>query len=82
MSTTSLSDDDTGLGDIGLVPAAFFWNAGNFHYNLYELIIAPTGEYDVGNSVIIGRNYWSFDTVAAVTWFNKKTGTDVTFVQA
>ena len=31
------------------VPASFYWNTGNFNFNLYELIIAPTGEYDVSD---------------------------------
>jgi hypothetical protein len=48
--------------------------------NLYEVIIAPTGQYDVDDAVNIGRNHWSFDTVAAATWFHDDTGTDVSGV--
>ncbi len=77
LGSVSVDEDNLGLGDIGFVPASFFWSAGNFNLNLYELVIAPTGKYDVSESVNIGRNYWSFDTVAAVTWFNAETGTEI-----
>lgn len=75
-----LQEDQSGLGDIGIVPASFYWNTGNFHFNLYELIVAPTGVYDVNDNVNVGRNYWSFDTVLATTWFNPETGTDFSAV--
>jgi hypothetical protein len=78
--TVSKSDDEVGLSDIGLIPASFFWNTGNFHFNLYELVIVPTGEYKLDNAVNIGRNYWSFDTVFAATWFNEKSGTEISIV--
>ena len=74
------SADVDGLGDVGIIPASFFWNSGNFHFNLYELIIAPTGVYDLSDSVYVGRNYWSFDTVLATTWFNPESGTELSAV--
>jgi len=77
---TSVSDDEFNLGDIGFIPASFFWNFGNFHINLYELIITPTGQYSTGNIVNVGRNYWSFDTIASMTWFNAETGTELSLV--
>ena len=76
----SVSGDEVGLGDIGIIPASFYWNSGNFHLNLYELVIAPTGEYSTSEAVNVGRNYWSFDTVAAVTWFNPESGTEISIV--
>jgi hypothetical protein len=65
------------FGDLGLVPVSLYWNAGPVAFNVYEMIIAPTGQYDERDSVNIGRNYWSFDTVAAATWFVEKTSTDL-----
>lgn len=47
---------------------------------MYELNTTPTGEYDVDNNVNIGRNYWSFDRVFAVTNLNMKTGRDFSLV--
>lgn len=76
----STSDDEFGLGDIGLIPASFYRSTGNFHFNLYELVIVPTGQYSAVNSVNIGRNYWSFDTVLAATWFNAESGTEISII--
>ncbi len=74
------SQDEFALGDIGLIPASYYWSSGNFHANVYGLIIAPTGEYSTNSSVNIGRNYWSIDTVAALTWFNPDSGTEFSVV--
>lgn len=74
------SQDEFAQGDIGLIPASYYWSSGNFHANVYGLIIAPTGEYDTNSSVNIGRNYWSLDTVAALTWFNPDSGTEFSVV--
>ena len=46
MGTMTVADSETGLGDMSLLPAAFYWNDGNWYFNLYEAIVAPTGEYD------------------------------------
>ncbi len=78
--TMAVDDSTTGLGDMLLVPAAFYWNDSNWYFNLYGLIVAPTGEYDVNDNVNIGRNYWSFDTVFAMTNLNMKTGRDFSLV--
>ncbi len=78
--TMAVDDSATGLGDMLLVPAAFYWNDSNWYFNLYGLIVAPTGEYDVNDNVNIGRNYWSFDTVFAMTNLNMKTGRDFSLV--
>ncbi len=78
--TMAVDDSETGLGDILLLPAAFYWNDGNWYFNLYESIVTPTGKYDVNDNVNIGRNYWSFDTVFAVTNLNMKTGRDFSLV--
>ncbi len=74
------SESDFAIGDIGIIPASFFWNSGNFHTNLYGMIIAPTGDYSTSNKVNIGRNYWSLDLVAAMTWFNPNTGTEFSII--
>jgi hypothetical protein len=73
-------EDESGLGDIGIIPASIYWNSGDFHFNLYELIIAPTGVYNASDSVYVGRNYWSFDSILATTWFNPESGTELSAV--
>lgn len=76
----SLNDDETNFGDIALMPASFYWNQGNWHFNVYELLTIPTGQYEVDNDVNLGRNYWSFDTVFAVTNLNMETGREFSLV--
>jgi hypothetical protein len=73
-------EDESGLGDIGIIPASIYWNNDNFHFNLYELIIAPTGVYNASDSVYVGRNHWSFDSILATTWFNPESGTELSAV--
>ncbi len=52
------------------MPASFYWNSDNWHFNLYELVVTPTGQYDVDDDINLGRNYWSFDTAFAMTNLN------------
>jgi len=75
--TVSASDNSFNLADIAVVPLQLNWTVGNFHFKFAEAIIAPTGDYDLEDLVNIGRNYWAFDTVGAVTWFNTESGTAV-----
>jgi len=73
------SDDSFNLSDIALIPFQMNWNSGRWSFKLSESIVAPTGGYDSSGSDLanLGRNYWSFDTVGAVTWFNPDSGTEV-----
>jgi hypothetical protein len=71
------SEDSFNLSDMVFTPLQLNWSTGNYSFKLAENIIAPTGSYDTNDYVNLGRNYWSFDTVAAVSWFNAKTGTGV-----
>jgi hypothetical protein len=75
-----VDDGEFALGDISLMPASFYWNKGNWHFNLYEVVITPTGQYDVDNVVNLGRNYWSFDTVFALTHLNLNSGREFSLV--
>jgi hypothetical protein len=73
----STSADSFDISDIMVVPLQLNWSFGKFSFEFAEGVIAPTGEYDVNNLVNLGRNYWSFDTVASMTWFNPGSGTDI-----
>ena len=73
------SDSATGLGDIALMPLLLYWNEGNIHTAFSQLIITPTGDYDVDNLINKGLNYWSFDTNFALTYLNPETGHDFSF---
>lgn len=73
------SDDSFDLSDIAIIPLQINWNSGKWSFKLWESIVAPTGGYDASGSNLanLGRNYWSFDTVGAVTWFNPDSGTEM-----
>lgn len=73
------SDDSFDLSDIALIPFQMNWSSGRWSFKLWESIVAPTGGYDSSGSdlVNLGRNYWSFDTGGALTWFNPDSGTEV-----
>jgi hypothetical protein len=76
----NVDDSETALGDIALLPASLYWNKGNWYFNLYEMIVTPTGQYDVSNNVNLGRNYWGFDTVFALTNLNMENGREYSLV--
>jgi hypothetical protein len=79
-SAISVSDSETAFGDFSLTPASFYWNTGNWYFNLYELIVIPTGQYELENNINLGRNYWSFDTVFSATNLNLETGREYSLV--
>ena len=63
------SDDSFDLSDIAFIPFQMNWSSGLWSFKLPESIVAPTVGYDTSGSDLanLGRNYWSFDTVGAVT---------------
>jgi hypothetical protein len=80
LTSSRVDDSETGLGDMIFMPFSGYWNTGNFYFNLYELVTVPTGEYDIDNNVNLSRNYWSFDTVLAITYLNMETGREFSLV--
>ena len=77
LGVREVSDDSFDLSDMVFTPVQLNWKGGAVSFKLAENIIAPTGGYDTSDIVNLGRNYWSFDTIAAVSWFHEKTGTAV-----
>jgi len=71
------SDTTFDISDIAFIPLQLNWNVGEFSFKFAEVIIAPTGGYDVNETANLGANYWSFDTVAAVTWFDPGKGIEI-----
>lgn len=71
------SEDSFNVSDIFIIPLQFNWNRGDFHVKFAQSVVAPSGAYDLDNVVNLGRNYWSFDTAAAVTWLKPETGTEI-----
>ncbi len=72
-----VSDDSFDISDVALIPVQINWASGPWSFKVAEIIVAPTGGYSLSNLVNLGRNYWSFDTVGAVTWFDPERGTEV-----
>lgn len=77
--TSSASDD--GLGDSSVSPLVLYWKAGpNVHISVYESIILPTGSFEPTRAVNTSRNYFSFDSVLALTWLNPQLGVEFSIV--
>ena len=72
-----VTDDSFDLSDIALIPIQLNWASGAWSFKLSEIIVAPTGGYSLANLVNLGRNYWSFDTVGAITWFDPAIGLEL-----
>ncbi len=69
------SESSFDLSDIALIPFQLNWASGPWSFKVSEVIVAPTGGYSLSENVNLGRNYWSFDTIAAATWFDPDKGT-------
>lgn len=66
-----VQEDKSGFGDIMLKPVMLNWQLPYYwHLTLYQGVSVPTGGYSINRNFNIGRNYWAFDTNAAVTWAN------------
>lgn len=76
LGSHDISDRDFNIGD-SLLLGALYWNTGDFHFKLGEMVFAPTGAYNTSNLANVGRNYWGFDTSCAATWLSSKTGTEI-----
>jgi hypothetical protein len=81
--TVATRDTANGLGDMLLYPFMLGWtNASDFKYDVRLGIYAPTGPYDVGRIANTGRNYWTFEPGASVSWLSSKIGTEVSLFAA
>lgn len=75
-ASASAHAESFNLSDIAFLPLQMNWSLGQVHLEVYESIIAPTGAYDISKRVNLGRNYWSFDSGGAATWFDPALGTE------
>jgi hypothetical protein len=80
VGTLSISDETSGLSDTSLSPLSLYWSSGNLHWNLYTAVMLPTGAFNSAASLNLGRNYYSSDTVLAVTWLDPKLGLEISVV--
>jgi len=64
------SDDRFGLGDIIVNPIILGWHTKNFHVTAGLDIYIPVGTYDEDRLANLGRNYWTFEPVLALTYLS------------
>jgi len=67
-------NQQSGLGDISLIPFMMGWQNGFWQYNAILTVYAPTGEYELGDLANPGLNYWSFDPIIGVSYNHDKLG--------
>jgi hypothetical protein len=75
----SASGDSINLSDIAFIPLQLNWQLGQVSLKFAEVVVAPTGGYDVDKAVNLGRNYWSFDTTGAITWMDESGRMELSF---
>ena len=60
-----------GLGDIIVDPFIVGWHKPPFHWVVCMDTYIPVGKYHEGSQANIGRNYWTFEPAAGVTYLNE-----------
>lgn len=77
--TVTRSDNADGIGDVELFPFMLGWTNGpNWKYDVRLPVYAPTGDYKSGRLANVGKNYWTFEPGASVSWLSTKIGTEAT----
>jgi hypothetical protein len=77
-NTYTTRDSATGLGDIVVYPLMIIWKKNDIKYIAQFGVYAPTGGYEEGRLANLGKNYWTFEPAAAISWISSKIGTEVT----
>jgi len=75
--SVSAEADSFNIADSAITPLLMQWSFGNMHLELGEAIVIPTGDYDLGDAVNLGRNYWAFDTTGSFTYLNPEAGREL-----
>ena len=78
------TDNESGFGDMLFYPFMLGWTAlgGDLKYDVRLGIYAPTGEYHAGKLANLGRNYWTFEPTATLSWLSSKIGTEASLFTA
>jgi hypothetical protein len=72
----SSDDSSTEFGD-PVLNALIGWHEGNWHWNVGMLVNVPIGPWSNTSNSNLSFNHWGLDTTAAVSWFDPKTGFEV-----
>ncbi len=70
VTVPGMSQSKSGIGDIIIDPFILSWHSKNWHAVTGLDIYLPTGPYDKHDVANIGRNYWTFEPVAAFTYMS------------
>ena len=58
------------IGDIIVDPIIISWHSKNWHFTTGVDIYMPTGPFDKDRIANVGRNYWTFEPIAAFTFLS------------
>jgi hypothetical protein len=75
--TLHVSDNDFGFSDMVILPGIIGWDRGDWHWNVGLGIFAPTGDYSPDDLAPLGKNFWSFEPFAGLTYLNTKNGIEL-----
>ncbi len=69
-----------GISDIVVVPGMIGWHNGYWHWMTGLNIYCPTGDYSPSDLAPLGKNFWTFEPVAGLTYLNEKYGQEVSLL--
>lgn len=72
----SISASTNALADTIVTPVLLGWHDGYFNWTVGLSVYVPTGEYS-RTQLSTGKNYWAFMPSYAITYFDPKSGWDV-----
>ena len=77
--TRTKRDSDNGIGDILLYPFMLGWTGLNndLKYDVRLGVYAPTGDYEKGKLANVGKNYWTFEPAASLSYMSSKMGLEL-----
>ena len=79
-NTFTMRDSANGIGDILFYPFMIGWIGlgGDLRSDVRLGIYAPTGDYDKGRLANVGKNYWTFEPAASLSYMSSKIGLELT----
>ncbi len=69
-----VTDRDSGLGDISLIPVMLGWKRDNLQVGMSVPVYLPTGSYEAGRLANVGKNFLTVDPTVSVSYSNPATG--------
>ena len=77
LTTRNYKDDEFGLGDIILTPLLLGWHRGNSHFMGIGNLYLPTGSYDNGTGINLGKNRYALEPALGYTYLNEENGREL-----